>query len=322
LSAPCGKPNKTLLHHTNIEDAQADQRKLVCYDCGIACDLGEMREERIVYLKVLDARKDKPNLTPSARRAPAPDGVPMSRADMPKPTGFQQEEGSRFRLRFRKIGRAAFISHLDLMRLLIRVFRRAGVEMIYSKGYHPKPVLAFAPALGLGVASLGELCDVRVVFSDADELLKRLRAAAPEGLVFDAAERLEEHAPALSKVLGFADFASWVPGVVEPQALRREGLTATRVQKGEKKIIDVSKHLVSAEVVTDSAALLEELQWPAGGTVVRWRLSIMGDGSAKPVEVIEALLGAAPAPGVRHARLALVTVDPPVVTAAPSAHDA
>jgi hypothetical protein len=140
-------------------------------------------------------------------------------------------------------------------------------------------------------------------------------------LVFDRAERLEEHTPALSKVLAFADFASWVPGVVEPQALRREGLTATRVQKGERKVIDVSKHLVSAEVVTDAAPLLEALDWPTGGTVVRWRLSIVGDGSAKPVEVIEALLGAAPAAGVRHARLGLVTVEPPVAAAA-SAHDA
>ena len=39
------------IHHTNLEDAEADQRKLVCYDCGVACDLTHMREQRIDFLK-------------------------------------------------------------------------------------------------------------------------------------------------------------------------------------------------------------------------------------------------------------------------------
>jgi radical SAM family uncharacterized protein/radical SAM-linked protein len=318
ISPPCGKPNKTLLHHTNIEDAQADQRKLVCYDCGIACDLTEMRDERIVFLKQLDARKDKPNLTPSARRAPSPDGVPLSRSEMPKPVGFQQEAGTRFRMRFRKVGRAAFISHLDMMRLLIRVFRRAGVEMIYSKGYHPKPILTFAPALGLGVASLGELADVRVAFDDAETLLCKLSSAAPEGLIFDAIERLEEHEPGLAKMLTHADYAAWVPGVVDPQALRREGLVVTRVQKGQSKTVDVGKHLVWAEVASEDE-LTRALDWPSGGTVVRWRLKVGDEGSARPQEVLSALLGAPPPANVRFARVALITESPALVPAVAAA---
>ena len=27
------------IHHTNLDDADADKSKLVCYDCGVACDL-------------------------------------------------------------------------------------------------------------------------------------------------------------------------------------------------------------------------------------------------------------------------------------------
>jgi radical SAM family uncharacterized protein/radical SAM-linked protein len=301
ISPPCGKPNKTLLHHTNIEDAEADARKLVCYDCGIACDLGQMREERIVFLRKLDARKDKPNLTPSARRAPSPEGA-IGRRDMPKPVGFQQEEGTRFRIRYQKVGRGAFISHLDTMRLLIRVFRRAGVEMNYSKGYHPKPLMSFAPALGLGVASLSELCDVRVLATDADELAARLRAAAPEGLVIERVRRLEEGDPALSKVLAMADFAAWVPGPVSE--LRTDGLTVTRVQKGKQKTIDVARHLVEAKV-SDDRALARTLEWPEGGTLLTWRLRVGDEGGAKPTEVIEALTGAPPADSVRFARTAL-----------------
>jgi radical SAM-linked protein len=296
------------LHHTNIEDAEADHRKLVCFDCGIACDMTQMREERIVYLRKLDARKDKPNLTPSARRAPNPDGTPFQRGRMEAPRAFDQVEGARYRLHYQKRGRGAFISHLDTMRLLVRVFRRAGVEMIYTKGFHPKPQLVFAPALGLGIASLAELCDVRVDWSDSDEELRdRLRAAAPEGLVIESAKKLTETDQALSKLISMAEYASWIPRVVDADGLRREGLTVTRLQKGVRKTIDVGAKLLVARVATaeESAALATALEWPAGGTILVSRVRVGDEGGAKPSEVVEALLGGVPPEGTRYARVAL-----------------
>src|SRR5207245_9387683 len=63
LSLPCGKVAGAFVHATNVEDHHKDQRKLVCYDCGVACDLSAMRSERLIYLRKLGAE------TP---RAPAP----------------------------------------------------------------------------------------------------------------------------------------------------------------------------------------------------------------------------------------------------------
>ena len=54
-SPPCGKVAGMLIHHTNLEDAEPDRRKLVCYDCGVACDLVKMREDRLVALRGLGA---------------------------------------------------------------------------------------------------------------------------------------------------------------------------------------------------------------------------------------------------------------------------
>ena len=42
LSPPCGKPKGAQVHHTNVADAAEDARKLICYHCGIACDLGHL----------------------------------------------------------------------------------------------------------------------------------------------------------------------------------------------------------------------------------------------------------------------------------------
>jgi radical SAM family uncharacterized protein/radical SAM-linked protein len=304
LSHPCGKPMKTLLHHTNIEDALADSRKLVCYDCGIACDMTQMREERIVYLRALGATKDQEGTTPSTRRAPSDE--PFQRGKTQAPVAFAQAEGRRFRLRYAKLGRAAFISHLDTMRLLIRVFRRADVEMIYSKGYHPKPILTFAPALGLGVASLSELVDVRVDFDgDGAQLRERLAGAAPEGLVIEELRALDEGEPPLSKVLAAAEYAAWLPSAV---ALSDPKPVVRRSEKKRDKEIDVARLLDGARVLDEEEAtrLRVELDWPAGGQVVGWRLKLEADGGARPGEVIESLTGAAPPDGIRYARTALV----------------
>ena len=71
LSLPCGKVAGMFIHHTNLEDAKADARKLVCYDCGVACDLSAMREERAQYLVKLGA--DVPRMTaPKETAAPRP----------------------------------------------------------------------------------------------------------------------------------------------------------------------------------------------------------------------------------------------------------
>ena len=85
----------------------------------------------------------------------------------------------RFRLRFAKTGAIALLGHLDLMRELPRVIRRAGVKTAYTEGFHPKPDMSFGPALSLGVASLDEYADVKLLDPPPErELLERLEAHA------------------------------------------------------------------------------------------------------------------------------------------------
>jgi radical SAM family uncharacterized protein/radical SAM-linked protein len=324
LSPPCGKPNKTLLHHANIEDAVADRRKLVCYDCGIACDLQHMRDERIEFLHKLDARKvvHLPVLSadgsPATPPAPAAPPAPVDRGHGPRPKGFQQEAGRRFRVRFEKRGRGAFIAHLDTMRLLIRAFRRAGIELVYSKGYHPKPVLVFGPALGLGVSALAELCDVRVVWhEDADALIAALAPVLPEGIAITRARALEDGEPPLGRVVGQAELAAWLPSV--PASLSSPG-TVTRMHKGEARPIDVAAYLLDARLLDgeERERRRAELEWPDGGAILFARVRIAGDGGVKPLEVVETLTGARPEEGTRYARLRVLTSDSldPLETAA------
>jgi radical SAM-linked protein len=308
LSPPCGKPFGKLLHHTNVEDALAEKKRLVCYDCGVACDLTMMREERIVYLTKLGALAPAPPRETPARatpRRPGRDG----KKPQPAPQ-FTQGEGTRYRLRYTKLLRAAFISHLDVMRLLQRVFRRAQLEVTYSLGFHPKPNMQFGPALGLGLASLGEMVDVRIDGTPApEELVDRLNQVSPEGIHFTGARLVPMGLPGLSKLVHAADFA------FAPQTATAAGDLRARAEaflaKTEVPVvrdggtIDARRFVVGFDVLSGDQAskLRAALDWSGGSDpVLTARIKTSAEGSVKPVELAD-LLGLTNAD---LARLALV----------------
>src|SRR6185437_7478693 len=89
----------------------------------------------------------------------------------------------RVRIRFRKEGDLRLIGHRDLARAWERIFRRAGVALRMSEGFHPKPRMVFASALAMGVIGVDEALDVELALPrSADELLAALLARLPEGL--------------------------------------------------------------------------------------------------------------------------------------------
>lgn len=63
------------------------------------------------------------------------------------------------RLLFEKTGRAVWISHLDLMRLFQRAFKRAGLKLTHTHGFNPRPSVSIALPLSVGVDSCCELLD-------------------------------------------------------------------------------------------------------------------------------------------------------------------
>ena len=63
------------------------------------------------------------------------------------------------RLLFEKTGNAVWISHLDLMRLFQRAFKRAGLPLTHTQGFNPRPSVSIALPLSVGVESRCELLD-------------------------------------------------------------------------------------------------------------------------------------------------------------------
>ncbi len=94
------------------------------------------------------------------------------------------------RVKYKKIGDISYISHLDIVKLMERIARRAKLKLSYSEGFHPHPKIAFSPALQLGVQSESEFIDIDLAQEyDICELLKFLNEKSIEGIIFtDIAE--------------------------------------------------------------------------------------------------------------------------------------
>lgn len=89
----------------------------------------------------------------------------------------------KLRLKFSKTGRAVYISHLDLMRTMQRVFSRAGVPLKYSEGFNPHAKISIILPLTVGTASLCEYMDFALTQDrDLEALPGELNHYMPEGI--------------------------------------------------------------------------------------------------------------------------------------------
>ncbi len=313
LSPPCGKPYKKLLHPNSVAAAEAGAKdKLICYDCGVACDMETMKGERLVFLRRMNAWSP-PSAPPPVRTEP------LVRNPTRPPPRASQGKTYRYRLRYTKLGRVAYLGHLDLVRHLPRIFRRAGLEIFYSIGFHPKPDLSFGPALGLGIPSLGEVLGVKLIEDLAPEdLVRRLSRVTLEGIEILEASRIGDNDRNLGRVIAEAEYVARLPAGVDPEIGQTRFADADAIKvlrESEKKIsrmVDVRKTLRSFVAVEASGRvngvsafdLRRRLGWTGGG-LVSFAVAVSAEGSARPIEVMAGLYGPEIAAQTDLARVAL-----------------
>lgn len=102
------------------------------------------------------------------------------------------------RLLFEKTGNAVWISHLDLMRLFQRAFKRAGLHLKHTQGFSPRPSVSIALPLSVGVESRCELLDFELVGEPVsnENILAGLNEALVEGVrvleVYDDSRKIKD----------------------------------------------------------------------------------------------------------------------------------
>lgn len=154
--------------------------------------------------------------------------------------------------KFEKLSTAALVSHVDNLRAVTYIFRRAGLNAEYSQGYNPHMELGFSSPIALGVESLAEYVSVRTEYYP--DLLDRLNAVSPNGICFTKVFCADVN---LASTLNRATYqvkAKGIGNVIDE--ITAPMYTITYVDKGQQVTKDVSNRIYGAQKIDADTALV------------------------------------------------------------------
>jgi len=191
----------------------------------------------------------------------------------------------RIRMVFRKTGDLRFLGHLEMARVSERACRRAAIPVAFSGGYSPKPRITFALSLPAGAEAWGEWMDLELSETvSAVEILERMNRHLPEGLSILRAWKVPVEGGGLDCRVRYMTYKATFSAAIEglgklvQNLAERDSIPFLRLRKGKEKEVDLKRYLLS---ITSEAE-----------RSVTFRLALKAeDGSARPMEVLQALFG-------------------------------
>ena len=139
---------------------------------------------------------------------------------------------NKYVIRFSKTGYVKYTSHLDLLRMFKRAFKKAELGLAYSQGFNPHPKMGFAQPLSLGYAGRNEL------------ILRAMQGKMPQGIEISACYELPPEVKSLAAAADSAEYRIWIlTEKSEPQLqedlkkylLQDEILAMKRMKKTKKE---------------------------------------------------------------------------------------
>ena len=196
------------------------------------------------------------------------------------------------RLLFEKTGDSIYISHLDLMRVFQRAFRRAGLLLRHSQGFTPRAIVSIALPLSVGVESVCELLDFELEQGSATA--EALNAVLPAGIrvreVYEGGRKIKELTHLRARVTLEYDGAA-------PEASAVEALF-----RGETLVLEKQSKKGTAQV--DILPMVRDLTVarPDGHTLVLEAVVCAQNPSLNPLLLAQAVEGYASKPDFAFAR--------------------
>ena len=168
------------------------------------------------------------------------------------------------RLLFSKTGDAVYLSHLDLMRIFQRAFKRADILIWHSQGFSPRAYVSIALPLSVGTESRCEILDFEIEDGSVDlgVLPERLNRTMPAGIrvlqAYESARNFQELAFLQSRTV--LEYDGGIPAGAA-DAIRalfaRESIPVMKFSKNGEKEVDI-KPAISTMMVSEISS--QELQ--------------------------------------------------------------
>ncbi len=183
---------------------------------------------------------------------------------------------NRYVIKFSKDGVIRYISHLDLLRLFKRSFKRVDVRLQYSQGFNPHPKMSFAQPLSLGYASSAEYLEFDTTEPyTTDEIIERINSVMPEGIHVFACEELPVGGKTLAALTEAADYEILIPsdagfqGNIEDTAKKYIAQEHIKVLKHQKKTgkdieVDIRPMILQMGGMVDNKIIMLTVKLAAG----------------------------------------------------------
>ena len=171
-------------------------------------------------------------------------------------------EPVQIRLEYSRKGPAAWLGHLDMMRTMERLIRRAGLPIAWSEGFNPRPQIVFALPAGVGVELAADICELTLLASreiDPEQMLATLNEAAPRGIAFNKIKQVEKEKTSLMAQVFEAEYSFYAPGIgaaVSDLFATSGSLPAIKHGKKGPKEIDIRPMLLGLLSLDDGRATI------------------------------------------------------------------
>ena len=152
---------------------------------------------------------------------------------------------NKYVIRFSKTGYVKYTSHLVLLRMFKRAFKKAELGLAYSQGFNPHPKMGFAQPLSLGYAGRNELIEFETDRPhQTAEILRAMQGKMPQGIEISACYELPPEVKSLAAAADSAEYRIWIlTEKSEPQLqedlkkylLQDEILAMKRMKKTKKE---------------------------------------------------------------------------------------
>lgn len=247
------------------ERTTADCRQTVCNACGL---MSQQACKEILYKNSEDKNKPVSSLQPEES---SDQEFGRSRKRIRPMTEPSARE---IRVKYEKQQPVRFMSHLDLIRLYERAFRRAGIKLVYSQGFHPHPRIAHGPPLAMGYTSDAEYMDVQYYRDKDPDVKSALNRVLPEGLRILEIRNLYGKHQSLASIINRSDYEvdlnkafdqSYLNQTIA-EFLKRDQIIITRKRGEEAQELDIRPFIESIRIDNQANRLLFSLHIVNGKT--------------------------------------------------------
>ena len=208
----------------------------------------------------------------------------------------------RLRVKFTKENYLKYISHLDLMRLFQRAFRRGNIPIKYSEGFNPQPKFSIANPLALGIESEEEYMDIDLEERISPKaFIEIMNKELPEGIrVLDA--RYVKDNRSITSLISWAYYQIYfeAKNINSGEELNKlvnnwlemDKITIKRIRKKGRRVIEKEediKPLIGNIVIKEDKQGEENNNLKSVNIVMNCLLKAGDKGNLKPIDLLEAM---------------------------------